>query len=577
MGRHGGFITARTGRAEECSQAPGSAKAVNMSLEKTQEEVPSSIQPSKDSSSDVEQIPADEPAVPEFQRPISTVQWTLVCVGLFLGAILYGLDTTIAADVQGPILVSLGEIDKLAWVGIGFPMGSVAIILLIGWCYALFEIKWLMIGSIVVFEIGSAICGAAPTMNAMIVGRVIAGMGGAGMYMGALTYVAVFTSFKEKPIYNALIGISWGTGCILGPVVGGAFSVSSATWRWAFYINLPLAALLSPVYIFLFPKHNGMPQISGPKKLASIDWVGTTLNAAVFTLFQVAATFSGSTWAWNNAGPIALWVIFAVTLVLLVLQQIFSIATTPKQRLFPVHLLKSRTILLLYFGTAASATGLTLGVYYVPLFFQFTRGDSAIQAAIRLLPFICILITFIMISGGVLPALGRYMPFYAVAGVFLIIGGSLMFTVDSTTSKSSIYGYEVLMAIGAGLTMQVAYSVAPAAVEEEDIQGAIGLINVAQIGTTAIALSIASCLFQNIGFIKLRDALVDYDFTAAELRSALGGAQSAILAGGDAVTRNLAINSIVETISKVWILVIVAGGVSLISSVFMKREKLALQ
>ncbi|KAG4418702.1 hypothetical protein IFR04_008147 [Cadophora malorum] len=548
-----------------------------MSIGNSEDEAPPSIQAKGESLSDVEKITAEDPAVPEYQRQISTLQWTLVCVGLFLGAILYGLDTTIAADVQGPILVSLGEIDKLAWVGIGFPMGSVAIILLVGWCYALFEIKWLMIGSIVVFEVGSAICGAAPNMNAMIVGRVIAGMGGAGMYMGALTYVSVFTSFKEKPIYNALIGISWGTGCILGPVVGGAFSVSSATWRWAFYINLPLAALLAPVYIFLFPKHNGVPDIPGPKKLASIDWLGSALNAAVFTLFQVAATFSGSTWKWNSAGPIALWIVFAMTLVLLGVQQFFSLATTPERRLFPIHLLKSRTILLLYFGTAASGTGLTIGVYYIPLFFQFTRGDSAIQAAVRLLPFICILITFVMISGGVLPALGRYMPFYAIAGIFLIIGGALMHTVDSETSKSSIYGFEVLMAIGAGLTMQVAYSVAPAVVEEKDIQGAIGLMNVAQIGTTAIALSIASCVFQNVGFIKLRDALVGHDFTSAEIRAALGGAQSAILAGGDATIRNLAINAIVETIGRVWILTIVAGSVSLISSIFMKRGKLALQ
>lgn len=95
-----------------------------------------------------------------------------------------GLDTTISADVQGSILESLSEIDKLSWVGIGFPMGSVATILLIGYCYGLFQIKWVYIGSIVLFEVGSAICGAAPKMNALIVGRVIAGIGGGGMYLG---------------------------------------------------------------------------------------------------------------------------------------------------------------------------------------------------------------------------------------------------------------------------------------------------------------------------------------------------------------------------------------------------------
>lgn len=95
-----------------------------------------------------------------------------------------GLDTTISADVQGPILETFGDIEKLSWVGIGFPMGSVSVILLVGALYALFEIKWIFIGSLVLFEAGSALCGAAPDMNALVVGRVIAGMGGAGMYLG---------------------------------------------------------------------------------------------------------------------------------------------------------------------------------------------------------------------------------------------------------------------------------------------------------------------------------------------------------------------------------------------------------
>jgi len=143
------------------------------------------ILPASDSPSDIEKN-SNDPVEEEkpFERKISKWRWGLVCLGLYLGAMLYGLDTTISASVQGPILASLGEIEKLAWVGIGFPMGSVSVILLLGWCYAVFEIKYLIIGSIVAFEAGSALCGAAPTMNAMIFGRVIAGIGGAGMYLG---------------------------------------------------------------------------------------------------------------------------------------------------------------------------------------------------------------------------------------------------------------------------------------------------------------------------------------------------------------------------------------------------------
>jgi MFS family permease len=392
-----------------------------------------------------------------------------------------------------------------------------------------------------------------------------------------LTYNSIFTSIKERPIYNAAIGLCWGIGAILGPVIGGGFAESRATWRWAFYINLPLAALVAPVYIFLFPKYNGKPDVSGPTKLRQMDWVGVFLNAGTWTLFQVACTFSGSTWKWKSAGPISLWAVFGVFLFAYIFQQVYCIFTTAERRLFPVQILKSRTIVLLYIAHAAAAAGVFVSVYYIPLFFQFTRGDSAIKAAIRLLPFICIMIFFVMLAGGLLPVLGRYMPIYIIAGVFMTIGGVLMHTVDASTKTGAVYGYEVLVAIGAGLALQVAYSVAVIEVKPEEIFGATGVMNVSQIGSAAIALSLANIIFQNVGFIKLRDALAGRGFSAEELRGALAGAKSTILAGDNPNVQKLAIDAIVDTMGVIWILVIVAGAVSIVSGAFMKREKLALQ
>lgn len=115
---------------------------------------------------------------------IGGVKWLGICAGLYLSAMLYGMDTTIAADMQGPILDSLGDITLLPWVGIGFPLGSVAVILPVCLMFGMVEIKWLYIGSLILFEIGSAVCGAAQNMQAMTVGRVLAGVGGAGVYLG---------------------------------------------------------------------------------------------------------------------------------------------------------------------------------------------------------------------------------------------------------------------------------------------------------------------------------------------------------------------------------------------------------
>jgi MFS family permease len=135
--------------------------------------------PDKDCSASQEQEAGDAAVV-----QISNLRWFNVCVGLYLTAFLYGLDSTIAADVQGPILASLGDLNMLPWVGTGFLLGSVATISLFGSLYNKAEVKWLYLGSIVAFEVGSAICGAAPNMKAMAVGRVVAGIGGAGIYLG---------------------------------------------------------------------------------------------------------------------------------------------------------------------------------------------------------------------------------------------------------------------------------------------------------------------------------------------------------------------------------------------------------
>ena len=141
------------------------------------------LEASKDVTPRASSPESEELKNPSPEKPSKPI-WIAVSISLFLGAFLYGLDTTIAADVQVSVYERFGEISKLAWVGTGFPLGSVAIILLVGSLFGQFEIKWLLTGFFLLFEIGSALCGAAPTSDVLIIGRVLAGMGGAGMYIG---------------------------------------------------------------------------------------------------------------------------------------------------------------------------------------------------------------------------------------------------------------------------------------------------------------------------------------------------------------------------------------------------------
>ncbi|KAI9695392.1 MAG: hypothetical protein M1820_008647 [Bogoriella megaspora] len=506
-------------------------------------------------------------------RAVTGWKWILICVGLYCGCFLYGLDNTIAADIQSVVVEDYGKIGQLAWIGTGFPLGSIATILTYGKAYGMFNVKWLYIGSVLLFSVGSAVCGAAPNMNSLIVGRVIAGAGGAGVYLGMLNLLSINTLEKERPIYYGLTGIVWGVGTILGPVIGGAFADSSATWRWAFYINLVVFGALTPALLCI-PSFNPRPKVSALKKLKELDWIGAILNAGLYTTFVTALTFGGVTWPWNDGRTITTLVVCGVILLVFMAQQFFAILTTPERRLFPIHFIASRTMVILHVCTACSATALFVVMYYIPLMFQFSRGDDGIESAVRLLPFVIVFSVSIMGSGYLLKRLGYYMLFYIAGGALILVGATLMSTVRAGTRIGAIYGFEVLIAIGAGLIAQIAYSIAPSKVAPRDISAAIGFINVAQIGGLVIALAISGTVFQNITFLHLSKLLSPLGFSAPEIRAAVAGSQSSLFNSLSSHVRSEAIELIVKSIGKIYYLVITAGALCFVAGMFLKREKL---
>ncbi|KAF2853351.1 MFS general substrate transporter [Plenodomus tracheiphilus IPT5] len=509
------------------------------------------------------------------ERSITGVPWFIVCISLYITCFLYGLDTTIAADIQAPIIQAFGQIEQLSWIGAGFPLGSVCVILLLGTLFNTFNMKWIFIFTVVLFEIGSAVCGAAPNMTALIIGRVLAGAGGSGIYLGSLQYFTVLTVEKERGFYMSMIGVFWGLGAVLGPVIGGAFSESAATWRWAFYINLVIGAISAPAFLFYLPPVHPIEGVSIRKRMATIDFLGFFLGAGMWVSFLLAFSMAGGQWPWNDGRTIATFVVFGALMVLYALQQYFAVFTSPSRRAFPVHLLRSRTQVLLYIVTAAGTTTLYVVVYYIPIYFQFVNDDEALMAAVRLLPFVVIGVSVNLISGTFLSKIKMYMVLYIIAAVFLVAGGGpLMVYLDPKASTATIYGLTILVAVGTGLSMTLGYTVATLTTKPEDVGPALKMQNISQIGGQVIALAFAGQIYQSTAIKNLKAVLAGNGYTDMEIRGAVAGSQSALLEELSEEMRGRAIEAITHAMQMTFVLVPVAGAVMLFAAVCMKREKL---
>ncbi|KAL9121279.1 MAG: hypothetical protein Q9187_002164 [Circinaria calcarea] len=500
---------------------------------------------------------------PEKPRAMGMVSWICVVISLLFSMFLFSLDNVIVADVQPSIINSLGNIDKLPWVSVAYALGAIAINLFMSKLFGQFNNKFLFITGVIIFEAGSAICGAAPTMTVLILGRAICGVGGVGIYLGAMNLLSVLTTEAERPVYLSFVGLTWGLGTV------------SATWRWSFYLNLCVGAIVGPIYIFLLPSYNPRPEASILSRIRELDWVGAVLNAGAFTSLVMAIAFGGGVYPWNSGQIIALFTCAGILWILFTFQQALSIFTTNENRLFPVALIRSWEMNILFAQIASAMVVIYIPLYFIPLYFQFVQNDTALHAGVRLLPFVFLQVFGVIFNGAIMSKFGYYMPWYLLGGVLSVIGGALFRTVGVSTSTSIIYGYSVLLGLGSGLFTQASYAVAQAKVDAKAIPLAIAFIGCGQITGITLALTISNSVFLNEATNKISGILPLVPRPVVQ--QAISGANGAFFNTLDTMDRAKVLNAIVRSIDNVYGMVLTAGGMVTLLSLLMKRERLFLQ
>ncbi|CAK7206089.1 hypothetical protein SEUCBS139899_008872 [Sporothrix eucalyptigena] len=517
------------------------------------------------------------PLQPE-QRIVTGIRWVLAIVAIFSANLLYGLDTTISASIQASVSATYqNSITELGWLGYGFGLGSSVAILPLGKAYGLFNVKWLYLLCLTQFAAGSALCGAAPSMAVLIIGRVWAGVGGAGMYLGTLNLMSAIPLSSERPFYMALIVVVYGTGAVMGPVVGGLLSDSSATWRWAFYFNLVVFGAISPLYLFSLPSITRQEHIPVLTKLRKLDSLGIVLSAGMYVSLALALSFAGTSWPWKSAQVIVLFILAGILFIVFGLTQYWTVLTSVEYRLFPFQFLGSRKMVTLFVLMACGGAGLFICIYYIPLYFLFVHGDDATQAAVRLLPLVAFYASGVLACSRLLAMTPpRYFwVWFFVTGVFLSVGGAAIFTVNAGPNDAAkVYGFSLLLGIGFS-TSQASYYVATHhLVEADKVPDAIQFLNASQGSSQFLGLLIASAIFQSRSYIGIRDILEGQgDFTESQIRGAIAGAHSELFSELTPDLGAKCLEVIVRAIQREWIMVVTAGVFMTVASLFLVHRK----
>lgn len=382
----------------------------------------------------------------------SAAKTALIMVSLYISIFLVALDRTIMGPAIAAITNEFNSIDDIGWYGSAYMLTSAGFILLYGRIYTFFPTKPVFLSGIFLFEGGSAICGASTSSMMLIIGRAIAGLGSSGIFTGAILIMLNTVPLHKRPLLQGLFGACFGVASVAGPLLGGAFTGSKLTWRWCFYINLPLGGLTLLVVCFLLKLEEQKPKLANWKETVKhLDPLGTALFLPSTTCLLLALEWGAAEYSWGSPQLIALLVVFAVLLVAFGLWQYATRHTTAT---IPSRIILQRSVA---FGGASQfcvgSTMLTVSIY-IPLWFQAIKGVSAMQSGINTIPLVLAVVVGSISSGGLVQKIGYYTPFMIIGSCLMAIGTGLLTTWDTHTSSGMWIGYQVIIGLGVGYTMQ---------------------------------------------------------------------------------------------------------------------------
>ncbi|KAH6894708.1 major facilitator superfamily domain-containing protein [Thelonectria olida] len=394
-------------------------------------------------------------------------------LALALSIFLASLDMTIVATAIPKITDEFKGLDKVGWYSTAFFMTNGGFQSSWGKAYKYFPLKLTFLMSVFVFELGSLICAVAHNSTSLIIGRAINGLGAAGIGTGAYTIIAFVAEPHRRASFTGVIGVSYGVASVIGPLIGGVFA-DKVTWRWCFYINLPIGGVAAAIIMLFFhtPANARPVAATWREKLLQLDLMGAFLLVGAIVAYLLALQYGGQTKPWSGKTVVGLLVGFvAIGAAFGIWEWHLDERAMVVPRLMKERAIAVSSLFIFFFGGSYYLT-----IYYLPLYFQSVDNSSAIMSGVKNLPLI-IAVTIAMIASGIfISATGHAALVQVCSSAVACIAAGLLYTLEVNSNAGKWIGYQILGGVGWGAALQVSIIIAQGSAAPEDISSTTAII-----------------------------------------------------------------------------------------------------
>ncbi|KAJ5672554.1 major facilitator superfamily transporter [Penicillium longicatenatum] len=432
-----------------------------------------------------------KPQAPQTGVPIGLVAALAgISLTIFIGA----LDMNIIATAVPSITDEFHSSADSGWYGSAYLLSVSSLQLSWGRLYKIFPAKWTFLSALTVFEVGSLLCGTAPSSTVFIVGRAIAGMGIAGVFSGAMIIASYTIPLRFRPLVNSGLAVLMGSTRALAPIIGGALT-STVGWRWCFYLNLPCGGLCG----VLVALGTGIQEAKeeSPEtwiiRLRSFDWIGLVCWAPFTICLLLIIQFGGVQYPWSSPQLIVLYILAILTLLLFTYSQIYlgEGATVPPRIITQRSMIWGSIFEFLIGGASQMLQ------YFLPIFFQVVQGKSALGSGTAILPLLISYTLSLTLTGVAISVVGKYAPFMHIGSAIAAVGMALLSTMTVHSSLGQSIGFQILCGVGVGLALDGPQLAAQTVFNQTDVPVALTVVTTLMNLGGAVFVSVGSSIFNN--------------------------------------------------------------------------------